>query len=132
MRRPSPVLVTASATITAITISQISGLAKPDSASASAATGLPGLVTPVITSSAIARIDSAPSGIALPMNATMVPTNSASRCQALGETPPGTGLTNQISGVTANTTADGTSLRSLRYCIGSSRAQNGRVRDGNS
>src|SRR5262249_18264062 len=117
LARPSPVLVPATATMTATTISQISGLAKPLSASTSAAPGLPGLVTPVMATSAIAMTDSEPSGIALLMMPTMVPMNNANKCQAFGGTPSGTGMTNQISSVRQTTMADGRGLGSGSFCI---------------
>src|SRR3954451_9193814 len=110
MRRPSPVLVTASATITATTINQISGLANPLSASTTAAAGLPGLVTPVIATSVIAMTDNEPSGIALLMMPTMVPMNSANRCQAFGVTPAGIGTRNQMTSVRQTTSAQGMGL----------------------
>jgi hypothetical protein len=86
--------------MTAMAISQISGLAKPLSASAMAPSGLPGRVTSVMATSAIAITETAPIGKALPMMAAMVPVNSASRCQASGVTFSGTGITNQISAPT--------------------------------
>src|SRR5450631_2600415 len=99
MRLPKPVLFNDNDTITAATISQMSGLAKPLSESVSAAAGLPGLVTPVMATSAMAMTAKAPIGIALPMMATMVPVNKANRCHALGVTPAGTGMTNQMTSV---------------------------------
>src|SRR5258705_9205189 len=95
----------------------MSGLANPLSESTRAAAGLPGLVTPVIATSAIAITDSEPSGIALLMMPTMVPMNSANRCQALGVTPAGTGTTNQMASVRHTTTAQGTGLSGAAFCI---------------
>src|SRR5215204_756514 len=110
MRLPRPVLFSDSATSTASTISQMSGLAKPLSASVKAAAGLPGLVLWVWGMKARATTDSEPIGIALRMIATIVPMNSANRCQALGETLAGTGMTNQIRSARPTAMAVGTSL----------------------
>src|SRR5215469_7936065 len=110
MRRPSPVLVTAAATITATTISQMSGLANPLSASTTAAAGLSGLVTPVSATSAMAIMDREPSGIALLMMPMMVPMNSANRCHALGVTPAGAGTANQMTSVRPTTARAGMGL----------------------
>ena len=91
-------------------ISQISGLAKLDSASLIAASGL-SLVTPVNATSITATIDNAPMGIALPIIAAITPTNIARRCHACGVTPVGTGMTNQISRASPTATAAGTGLK---------------------
>src|SRR5450631_813246 len=110
MRFPKPVLFNDKDTITAATISQMSGLANPLRESVSACAGLPGLVTPVMATSAMAMTANAAMGIALPMIATIVPVNRANRCHALGVTPAGTGMTNQMTSVSTITNAVGSGL----------------------
>ena len=116
MRAPRPVLMMPREIMIDTPISQISGLAKLDSASAMAPPGV-ALVTPVTATSAMATMDSAPIGIALPMMAAMVATNSASRCQALAVTPAGTGMTNQMISAIATATAAGSGLKPMRCSL---------------
>ena len=91
-------------------ISQMSGLAKLDSASLMAASGWL-VVTPVSATSMMAIMDSAPIGMALPMMAAITPVNMASRCHACGVTPAGTGTRNQMANASPTAMLIGTGLK---------------------
>ena len=123
MRAPRPVFRMPREIMMDTPISQMSGLAKLDSASLTAASGL-SLVTPVTATSMMATIDSAPIGIALPIIAAITPTNIAKRCHACGVTPAGTGTANQISSANPTATAAGSglkpslSIRELLFLLG--------------